>query len=287
MRSRRVCRLPALAGGLALLAASATGLAAQDWRTIAQMRQATGSEDLLHVAMQYGAGNLELSAGDAGLLYRATMRYDAEAFQPELNYRSGTLHLGLEDVRVRGRNIRTGELGLRIGTGVPVDLRLEFGAARANVDLTGLRVRGLRLATGASETVLRVSRPNTEICENVDLDVGAAKFQAFGLANLNTRRLTFSGGVGDVTLDFSGDWNADMAAHIKMGLGSLTLRVPRGLGVQIRKAGLLVGFDSEGLIKKGDVYESRDWADAEQRLTIDIDAAFGSIRVAWIGAESS
>lgn len=285
MRNRRVYRLPAMAGALALLAASAAGAAAQDWRTITQMRQATGSEDLLQVAVQYGAGNLELGAGDPGLLYRATMRYDAEAFEPDLSYRSGLLRLGLEDVRVRGRNIRAGELGLRIGTRVPVDLKLEFGAARANVDLTGLRLRGLRLATGASETVLRLTRPNPETCESVDLDVGAAKFQAFGLGNLNTRRLAFSGGVGDVTLDFAGDWTSDMTAHVKMGLGSLTLRVPRGLGVQVRKAGLLVGFDSEGLIKRGDVYESRDWANAERRLTIDIEAAFGAIRVVWVGAE--
>jgi len=215
------------------------------------------------------------------------MRYDADAFEPELEYRPGRLRLGLEDVRVRGRNIRTGELNVRLGPEVPVDVQLEFGAARANVDLTGLRVHGLRLATGASETVLRVSTPNTELCRNVDLDVGAAKFQAFGLGNLNARTLTFSGGVGDVTLDFTGDWNTNMSASLKMGLGSLTLRVPRGLGLQVRKAGLLVGFDSEGLIKRGDVYESGDWAQAEHKLTIDIDAAFGSIRVAWVGPDDN
>jgi hypothetical protein len=282
-----VRKLFCLIGGLALLAASAGDAAAQDWRTITQMRQATGSDELLQVAVQYGAGNLQLGAGDPGLLYRATMRYDAEAFEPELEYRSGRLRLGLEDVRVRGRNIRAGELNIRLGPEVPVDVQLEFGAARANVDLTGLRVRGLRLATGASETVLRVSTPNTELCRLVDLDVGAAKFQAVGLGNLNAGRLTFSGGVGEVTLDFTGDWNTDMSATVRMGLGSLTLRVPRGLGLQVRKAGLLVGFDSQGLIKRGDVYESEDWTQAEHQLTIDIDAAFGSIRVAWVGPDDN
>ncbi len=130
--------------------------------------------------------------------------------------------------------------------------------------------------------MLRVSSPNPEVCERVDLDVGAARFQAFGLGNLNARELDFTGGVGDVTLDFTGAWESNLRARVKMGLGSLTLRVPRGLGVQVRKAGLLVGFDSEGLIKRGDVYESENLAQAEQTLTIDIDAAFGAIRVAWV-----
>lgn len=287
MRSRRVRRLLDMAAAMALLASTAAGASAQEWRTITQMRQSTAGQALLQVAVQYGAGTLELGAGDPGLLYRATMRYDAEAFEPELHYRSGRLKLGLEDVRVRGRNIRAGELDVMLGPDVPVDLQLEFGAARANVDLTDLRVRGLRLATGASETVLRISESNPIVCEQVDLDVGAAKFQAFGLGNLNSPHLTFSGGVGDVTLDFTGEWTDDMTARIRMGLGSLTIRVPRGLGLRVHKAGLLVGFDSEGLTKRGDVYESQDWARAEHRLTIDIDAAFGSIRVVWVGPDDN
>lgn len=282
-----MCRLLDPAAAIALLALTSAGGSAQEWRTITQMRQATAGQELLQVALQYGAGNLKLSAGDPGLLYRATMRYDADAFEPELNYRSGRLRLGLDDIRVRGRNIRTGELDVLLGPDVPVDLQLEFGAARANVDLTGLSVRSVKLATGASETVLRISESNPIVCQRVDLDVGAAKFQAFGLGNLNSPSLTFSGGVGDVTLDFTGEWSADMDARIRMGLGSLTIRVPRGLGLRVEKAGLLVGFDSEGLIKRGDVYESQNWARAEHRLTIDIAAAFGSIRVAWVGPDDN
>ena len=168
-----------------------------------------------------------------------------------------------------------------------MDLSLEFGAAKAEVDLTGLHVQRLHLATGASETQLRIREPNPIVCEMVDLNVGAAKFDAVGLGNLNSRSLSFSGTVGEVTLDFSGDWRADMTASVRMGLGSLTLRVPRGLGVRVIKDGLLVGFDSEGLTKRGNSFYSRNWEDAEHKLTVDIDAAFGSIRIDWVGENHS
>ncbi len=40
--------------------------------------------------------------------------------------------------------------------------------------------------------------------------------------------------------------------------------------------------DSEGLVKRGDTYESLDYDDVEYQIAIDVDAAFGGVRVAWI-----
>jgi hypothetical protein len=163
-----------------------------------------------------------------------------------------------------------------------VVLSLKFGAAEANLELGGLRIREASISTGASQTLLTFSQPNPEVCESLVLEVGAAQFRATGLANLNAERLRVSGGVGEVTLDFTGEWRTDLAADIEMGLGALTLRVPRGVGVRVHKGGLLAGFDSEGLIKRGDAYFSEDWEDADRRLTVNVDAALGSIRMAWV-----
>ena len=67
-----------------------------------------------------------------------------------------------------------------------------------------------------------------------------------------------------------------------MGLGALELWIPGGLGVRLRKDGFLVSLDSEGLVKRGDAYYSRDWEDADRKVTIDLDAAFGSVNVEWV-----
>ena len=257
------------------------GATAQDWRTITSMRQ-VGAEDLLRVNVEYAAGQLELAPARPGVLYRSTLRYDAEVIRPELNYRAGMLRIGLDDVRVRGRNLKSGHLRLDLGPDVPLDLKVEFGAARANIDLSGLDIRRLRIATGASETDLRVDRPSPGVCESVDLDVGAASFRAFGLGNLNAERIRFSGGVGEVTLDFTGEARQDMSVSVEMGLGSLTLRVPRGTGIQVRKSGLLVSFDSQELIKRGNTFYSQDWESASRKITFDVQAALGSVRVVWV-----
>jgi hypothetical protein len=258
---------------------------AQDWRTITSMRQ-VGREDQLNVDLVYAAGQLDLVPGRKGVLYRSTLRYDADVIQPQLSYRNETLKLGLEDVRARGRNMKSGQLRLELGPDVPLELDLQFGAARANLDLSGLPVHKLKVATGASETDLRIEQPNPETCEELDLQVGAASFRAYGIGNLNPKRVDFSGGVGEVTLDFTGKARADTDVHIEMGLGSLTLRVPRGTGVRVRKTGLLVGFDSQELVKRGDMFYSQDWESAGRRITFDVQAALGSIRVVWVDPDN-
>jgi hypothetical protein len=67
-----------------------------------------------------------------------------------------------------------------------------------------------------------------------------------------------------------------------MGLGSLVLRFPRGLGVQLEKDTFLTSLGSEGLVKRGDTYYSLDYDESEYQIAVDIDAAFGSIRVEWM-----
>ncbi|MEO5510547.1 MAG: toast rack family protein [Longimicrobiales bacterium] len=273
----------ALAG---VAAAGVIGLcapvSAQDWQTLSQSRK-FGSEEALKVNVEYGAGRLSIAPGTDEWLYRADLRYDADVFKhPKMTYAHGALNVGLSDGNVKGRNLKAGKLDLLLGTRVPLDINLKFGAAEAQLDLGGLLVRNATIQTGASQTTLRVSRPNRIVCNALKMEVGAAKLEAIGLGNLNCEHLKLSGGVGEVTLDFSGSAKQDMTADIEMGLGSLTLRIPRGTGLKVTKGGILASFDSEGMVKRGDSFFSENWKTAQRHVTVEIDAAFGSINVEWL-----
>lgn len=270
---------------LSISAALATPAAAQDWRSITTFRQ-LADEEMLRVDVEYGAGRFEVGPGAGNLLYRANLRYDADVFRPITSYGNGRLRLGFEGGSIRGRNLKAGHLQLLLGQRVPLDLSLKFGAAEADLELGGLRIREAQISTGASRTDVAFSQPNPEVCRSLRLEVGAAQFQARGIGNLNAERMTVSGGVGEVTLDFTGRWRTNLTADIDMGLGALNIRVPRGLGVRVRKSGILASFDSQGLVKRGDVYFSEDWERADHRLTINIDAALGTIRLAWVDEEN-
>lgn len=272
----------ALALALTALALLAPGFASgQDMRTVSKSRQFNG-EDLLRVDVEYAAGQLSVGPAAPTELFRAVLRYDADGFEPRLDYSGNRLRAGIEGGEIRGKNLRSAHLDMKLGPRAPIDLRLAFGAAEANIELGGLRIRNAEIQTGASKTTLRVSHPNPDSCRRISIQAGAARFEAIGLGNLNTRRFQLEGGVGEMILDFTGQWRGDTHGTVEMGLGTLTIRVPRGLGVRIRKDGLLAPFDSEGLMKRGDAFYSDGFERAPHKLTLDVEAALGSIRVVWV-----
>ena len=276
MRSAIVVGLLALAGSLS------ADVSAQ-MRTVSMSRQLE-DEDQVRVTVEYGAGEFTVRSMDTGLLYRMNLEYDEEGYEPVAEYDDHTLQIGIESIRegFRRRHREGGSLQLELARGVPIDLDLEFGAVRADVDLGGLALTGLELSTGASESTIDVSEPSTASMERARFEVGAADFTALGLGNLNAARIDVSAGVGSITLGLDGAWRQDARVSIDMGLGSLELRVPEGVGLELRKDSFLTSLDSEGLVKRGDVYQSLDWNEATRRVTIDLDAAFGSVKVVWV-----
>lgn len=256
---------------------------AQSWRTVNMSRQLEDYDDL-RVSVRYGAGVFSVRSVDEGLLYRMHLEYDEDRFEPVADFSDDHLQLGVE-TRRRGLNIDTdeaGELRLELARGVPMELDLDFGAVEADLDLGGLALTDLDLSTGASESEVNVSEPNPTRIGTARFEVGAAEFAARGLGNLNAERIEIDAGVGSIELTLDGRWQRDAELDIDIGLGSLKLRIPEGLGIQLRKDSFLTSLDSQGLVKRGDVYESLDFDDAERRVIIDLDAAFGSVDVIWI-----
>jgi len=275
-------------GALALtfLAAGALHepLTAQSMRTVTMSRQLAG-DDEVRVAVSYGAGRFTVRSIDEGLLYRMNLTYDEDAYEPVADFSGDRLDLGVESIRGgrsrRGRR-EAGELALELGRGVPMRLDLKFGAVRADIDLGGLELTALELSTGASESSIDISELNRAQIGTARFEVGAAEFTARHLGNLNAERIEVDAGVGSLTLWLNGDWQRDARLSIDLGLGALELRVPEGLGLDIRKDSFLTSLDSEGLVKRGDSYRSLDWDEADRKITVDLDAAFGSVKVVWV-----
>jgi hypothetical protein len=268
-----------LVAGSALL----SGLEAQSWRTVTNSRQA-GSEGEVDVRIKYAAGQFEVRPAERGLLYRMELTYDEDHFDPLSSFRNGTLELGIDG---RSRNFdldddNESRMDLELGRGVPMDLRMEFGAVQADVDLGGLSLTRLQLTTGASESRIDVSEPNPEAMRRAEFEVGAASFTATNLGNLNAEILDVDAGVGDLELEFSGDWRRSARVNVDMGLGSLTLIFPRDVGVRLEKDTFLTSLDADEMTKRGDYYYSANWESAHIQIDVTVDAAFGGIDVEWV-----
>ncbi len=296
MVSRRILSRPGATmpvwGLLAAGPLAAAGLAcpadirAQTWKTVTVSRQVT-DENRLRVRVEYGAGVLKIRRGDAGVLYGTLFQFDEEHTTPRIEYDRGWLEVGLSPVESRGFDpgdwSPDTSLELELAPGLPLELDTNFGAGRADLDLTGLSLRKLVVNTGASESVIRVDRVNPEPMESAEFNVGAADLRVRGVGNLNAERVTVKSGVGSVVLRLDGEWPRDTGLHVEMGLGALDIQVPRSLGVRLRRPGsILASIDTEGLEKRGDVFQSANWDDAGHRVEIEIVAVLGSVDIEWI-----
>ncbi len=287
LRSRGSVRAPLGRVGLCLLSlfVGSADLGAQSWKSVAASRLATDEEDL-DVRVGYGAGELTLRAAEPGVLYRTVFRFDERWTLPRTDYRNGRLRVDVG--RERGR----GGLGMRpdgaslvleLSRDVPMEIELDFGSGRADLDLTGLPIRRLEVNTGASESVLRVGEPNRESMESAEIHVGAADLRVQGLGNLNAREIKVTAGLGSVALELDGEWPREARVSVEVGLGALEIRAPNELGVRLRhRASFLASLDLDRFVADGDVHHSVNWDRAERRVDIEVSAALGSIDLIWV-----
>jgi len=106
------------------------------------------------VRIRFGAGDLEIGPAAPGHLV------DGQFAGGVVQRAQGPGRIELEQDTTYGLPWLDGRSAWTVGLAaeVPLDLRLDTGAARARLDLTELRLRSLELQTGASETRIRLPR---------------------------------------------------------------------------------------------------------------------------------
>lgn len=164
---------------------------------------------------------------------------------------------------------------------VPVRFDLTLGAGKASVDLSGIHVREFNLDAGAGSVRLRADRPNREEIGKMSISTGVGSLRAEHIGNLRFNVLDFEGGLGEYVLDCTGDLPDNAKIITDVGVGSLTIVLPKGVGAKA-----LTGdnwFSSRkmyGFVRiNDDTFESRDYDNAQRRVHLDIQSGLGSVAV--------
>lgn len=216
-----------------------------------------GDAKSVHALIRMGAGDLELSGGSEQLL-TSTFTYNADPLRPEIEYEvtdeSGRLVVRQSDVSgsINRGNFRN-EWKLRFNNDVPLLLGFEFGAGNGNLELGSLNLAGMELQMGAG---------------NVQMNLSGSR----ALTNLSLEM-----GVGDAVVDLRGDWEHDLDARIKGGVGSLTLRLPETTGVRIKVKGGVGEIRTGDLKKDGDAYVNEAYGSSDVTLDIEVEGGVGKV----------
>jgi hypothetical protein len=111
-----------------------------------------GALTAAEIRLRFGGGELRVGPADPGMLVSGS--FEGGVVQRSIG--PGHLELRPHDSAAAFWSGGTLRWDVGLAADIPVDLRLDTGANRSNVDLSALRIRRLELHTGASETTLRL-----------------------------------------------------------------------------------------------------------------------------------
>ncbi len=234
------------------------------------------------VEVAFGSGELEVEAGVSDQLFSGHFRYNVERWAPEVTYEDGVLIVEQgstkEDWGIPTGNIHN-EWKLEFSPEIPLEMDFEIGAGDGELDFTGLQLSELDLNLGAGDFEVRFDEPNETEMSHLTLNTGASKLEVIGIGHAGPERVKVQGGIGDITLDFTGAWPHSADVQITAGVGSLTLRLPDDVGVRVETEGGLTNIEVSGLQRQGNTYVNDACGEAETELHIQVTTGVGNVKL--------
>ena len=262
MTERNRVVVSVLATAVALLVVTGCGNSS---RRVGSLR--TGSETVelggassVEVEIEMAAGTLEVAGGASDLL-EADFTYNVAELEPYVDYRNDKLSVltpDVENIRIatfRDLDDYRYEWDLRLNDDVPMDMNITIGAGTSDLYLGSLSLTALGVDAGAGTVTVDLS----------------------GTTSLT--RLRVDAGAGEITVDLTGDWQQDLDAAIRAGVGKLTVLLPSDVGVRVDVEGGISDTNTRGLNRDGDNYVNDAYSELEVTLRIEIDAGIGQINL--------
>jgi hypothetical protein len=222
-------------------------------------RVETGSMETLEITEDYpqnvetaeltvimGGGTLNISAGGDQWV-SGTIETNVPIWRPEIKRRSDSLEIiqqaqenfGLPNDKVDN------DWNLQIGD-FSTDLIIKAGAYQGKLNLGGIPLTNLEISDGASQADITFDSLNPAVMQDLRYKTGASQINIEGLGNANFEEMSFEGGAGSYTFDFSGDLQRDADIDINYGLGDVEIIFPRGTNARIQVEGGLNNVELQG-----------------------------------------
>lgn len=112
----------------------------------------------------------------------------------------------------------------------------------------------------------------------VNLGVGESNLN---LGDLYLQNLVVDTGVGETTIDLTGNVRESYDVQINGGVGETTVYLPEGVGLRVEASTGIGSFIINGLQKEGDsdVYTNETYGSAEVNLMLEISSGIGEITI--------
>jgi len=209
--------------------------------------------------------------------------------------------------KLRVGELKTESQSVELGDAKPVNVEINFGAGdlRVNGGAEKLleanftyNVARLKPEVESTDDTLIVRQPevkglpdpiadfrnewdlrlNNEVPMDLSVNVGAGTSE-LQLAGLSITGLDIHLGASESTVDLSGNWVRDLDITIEAGVGDVTVRLPKDIGVRVEVETAIGTMDAPGLKQDGNVYTNAAYGVSDVTLQIKLEAGIGQINL--------
>ena len=225
---------------------------------IAKPADATQAWD---VELQPGAASVKIDVGGDKLV-DGSIEYNVDDWKPIIT--NASRHVVIRQngfIGVPPTNVRN-DWKVRLGKGIPMNLTISTGAIRGSLDVGGLSLRTFTYRQGAADSTLSLSQSNVGEMSSFNIDAGASRLTAQGLAYMNAASGKINIGAGAITLIFDGKLTRDLEVTIDGGAAAVTID-SGGNPVQVILNQGLSAVTAKDWKRADRTYNSPEWASAK------------------------
>ncbi len=271
-------------------------LAKEEGQEVIKKQVPITREDNLIVTLSFGNGYINIGKINSNTLFDGEFTY--QKYRPDIQYEivgkegrldvhfSGNLKKDTEDNShsiSSFKNIYDNELRLNLSDKIPINMDLELGVIKGTLNLSGLKISKLNTEIGVSQANIVFEDPSPVSMESCKIQGGVGRLHIEKLGNANFKNFKFEGGIGSYELDLSGSLKENSTVNIEMGMGKVTLFLPRYVGTRIKvEKSFLSSFSIDDCYKKGNYYYNDNWEKTSRSMDVNINTGVGKVEIVWV-----
>lgn len=138
------------------------------------------------------------------------------------------------------------------------------------------------------KTNFRISKNNTKCDYNlkinpklpadINLKLGVGK-SSLDFSKINLKNLEIESGVGETTIDLTGNYNGNIPVKIEGGVGKIKIIFSKTVGAKIKVEKGVGSVSASGFNKDGETYTNDSYGKAENSMDVNIETGVGEVNL--------
>lgn len=158
------------------------------------------------------------------------------------------------------------------------DLKPVISYENGNLSISSEKHSNINLSKNNTKCTWKLNL-NDKIPAKINLQLGVGK-SSLDFSKMNLKELTVNTGVGDTTIDLSGNYTDNIPVKIDGGVGRVKIIFSKAIGTSIKVKKGIGSVSCSGFNKNNDTYTNDNYGKTKNTMDVTINSGVGDVEIA-------